>query len=197
MRLFSRTAAGRKKLVGAVDAFPWVQTEAQQDYPLEEICAGKPYRINRVASFADNLSGHAFPSLKRYTPILVRKQMSAIINDGPEAIAPVRDGKHSSSLDSALCLKGPGRASEGLSQRNYGGETTSSRNCKFEGRLAIFPGECKGPQRALSRRLQPCFVRDAMDRLGARQYPGLRHRLAWGKVRRAGCLQPACPWGQW
>jgi hypothetical protein len=92
MRLFSRTAAGRQKLEGAVDAFPWVQTEAQQDCPLEEVCAGKPYSINRVASFADNLSGHAFPLLKRYTSIFVRKRMSVIINDGPQAITPVRHG---------------------------------------------------------------------------------------------------------
>jgi hypothetical protein len=63
MRLFPRTAAGRKKLVRAVDALPWVQTEAQQDYPLEEVFARKPYRVNRVAPFANNLSGHAFPSL--------------------------------------------------------------------------------------------------------------------------------------
>jgi len=48
----------------AVDAFPGVQTEAQQDCPLEKVSAGKPYRIDRVASFANNLSGHAFPSLK-------------------------------------------------------------------------------------------------------------------------------------
>jgi hypothetical protein len=65
MRLFPRTTAGRKKLVCAINALPWVQTETQQDCPLEEIFAGKPYRIDRVASFANNLSGHAFPSLKK------------------------------------------------------------------------------------------------------------------------------------
>jgi hypothetical protein len=68
MRLFSRAAAGRKKLVSAVDAFPWVQAEAQQDCPLEEVCAGKPYRIHRVALFANNLSGHTLPSSKDMRP---------------------------------------------------------------------------------------------------------------------------------
>jgi hypothetical protein len=42
-----------------------VQTKAQQDRPLKKICAGDPYRIGGLASFAENLNGHEVPFFER------------------------------------------------------------------------------------------------------------------------------------
>jgi hypothetical protein len=38
-----------------VDTLPWMQTEAQQDLPLEEVSAGEPHRVRGVTPRADNL----------------------------------------------------------------------------------------------------------------------------------------------
>jgi hypothetical protein len=64
---FSRAAAGREKLVGAINALPRMKTEPKQDGPLKEVFTGKPDGVNRVTSFANHLSRHAFP-LERDIP---------------------------------------------------------------------------------------------------------------------------------
>jgi hypothetical protein len=66
-------------MVRTLSAFPRVQTEAQQDDSLEEVFARESYRVNGIASFADYLSGHAFPSVEIYTHLFVRRGVSAII----------------------------------------------------------------------------------------------------------------------
>jgi hypothetical protein len=47
--------------MGAVNALPGMETQPKQDGPLKEVFTGKPDGVNRIASFADHLSRHAFP----------------------------------------------------------------------------------------------------------------------------------------
>jgi hypothetical protein len=47
--------------MGAVNALPGMETKPKQDGSLKEVFTGKPDGVNRIASFADHLSRHAFP----------------------------------------------------------------------------------------------------------------------------------------
>ena len=60
---FSRTTVGGQEVARAVDTFPRMQAETEQNLPLEEVSSGKANGVRGVAPRADNLidgSGHGY-----------------------------------------------------------------------------------------------------------------------------------------
>jgi hypothetical protein len=105
--LSSRTTVGGEEQMRTVNALPGVQTEAQQDGPLEEVGARDPYGVNGFASFADDLSVHGFPP-KRCTQhrkkMHVRHNMTIFSNQASAKL------ETSFSLCGAMALAACGQA---------------------------------------------------------------------------------------
>jgi hypothetical protein len=55
--VFSRAAITGKEAMFARPALPWMESQAEEDHAFEEIFAGRPRRIGRVAFFAANYRG--------------------------------------------------------------------------------------------------------------------------------------------